>query len=93
MTQRPKPGTDNARFLDALIAAHPGWVSRPNSRLNIMAHSRASDLRDMGYRIEAKRFPDPDRPRKPDYRYRLTELPEHATVVVFDQDGQGRLSA
>lgn len=82
----PEVGTDCRRFLDALIAAAPDPVWRPNSTLEITAHSRASDLRDLGWIVESVNRPNPDRPRKPVWGYRLLNAP-----TVVDASGNPTL--
>ncbi len=55
MAQRPAAGTDNARLLDALLESYPHAVWAPNGRLKLMAHSRAADLRKLGWTVESVR--------------------------------------
>ena len=59
LTLLPAPGTDCARLLNALIAAHPEPVWSPNSRLGITAHSRAAELRKLGWDIVSVSRPAP----------------------------------
>jgi hypothetical protein len=56
--------SDNQKLLEALQAAPGEYIPNLYS-LNIMIHSRVSDLRRQGYNIECKKF------GKKDYRYRL----------------------
>lgn len=51
--QRPAMGTDNGRLLDAMLQAYPNAYWNPNSRLKLMAHSRAADLRKLGWDVQA----------------------------------------
>ena len=48
----PKVGTDNHRLLMALML---GPVTNPNRKLNLMAHSRASELRKLGWDVQVQR--------------------------------------
>lgn len=50
---RPSAGTDAARMLDAMLASHPLPAWNLNRDLGITAHSRACDLRDLGWDVEA----------------------------------------
>ena len=54
----------NQLLLEALSSTPGEWVGNLY-RLNIMVHSRVSDLRKKGHKIECKQF------GKGDYRYRL----------------------
>lgn len=49
----PTPGTDNDRFLSALLDAYPHAVWNPNSRLQLTAHSRAANLRELGWDVQS----------------------------------------
>lgn len=69
----PAEGTDCHRLLTALML---GPQPNPNSRLNLMAHSRASDLRKMGWDVSVKRQRQTSPPpsgtrRKPTFVYSL----------------------
>lgn len=68
MPKMPTPGTDAHRLLEALLN---GEVKNPNRRLNLMAHSRASDLRKLGWKVSVRREPNRRNPRKPHYIYAL----------------------
>lgn len=53
--------------LQALREAKGDWVEGMYQKTGVMVHSRVSDLRRQGYRIECKHF------GRGDYRYRLVE--------------------
>lgn len=57
--------SDNELVLDELKRARGGWVDDLYARTQTIVHSRISDLRKQGHKIECKRFG----PR--DWRYRL----------------------
>lgn len=63
----PSEGTDSYRLLRALMMG-PVW--NPNSSLNLMAHSRASDLRKLGWSVTVERRRIPGS-RKKNMLYRL----------------------
>jgi len=70
----PSQNTDSSIFLNALREAYPNPVWNPNSTLHITAHSRASDLRRLGWNIKAvqdKEYKNAVRPRKKRYGYLL----------------------
>lgn len=74
MPVMPKEGTDCHRLLVAMMR---GPVTNPNSWLNLMAHSRASDLRKMGWDVQVKRCPSrSENVRKASYVYSLVTPPE-----------------
>lgn len=53
----PTPGTQNAAVLERLQLAGGKWIAMPAIALYAhayAAHSRVSDLRRMGYRIEQR---------------------------------------
>jgi hypothetical protein len=89
MTMPPIPaaGTDSHKLLTAMLSAYPHPVWNPNSRLNITAHSRASDLRDLGWSVESVRGEAVPGTRKRAYGYRLASLPgatdAHGVPVLF----------
>jgi hypothetical protein len=56
---------DNERVLVVLEATPGQWLDRLYQRTQCMVHSRISDLRKRGYRIESRCF------GKSDWRYRL----------------------
>jgi hypothetical protein len=56
--QLPTPGTDADRFIVELQTFYPYAVWSPNERLGITAHSRANDLRQLGWSIESVRKVD-----------------------------------
>lgn len=65
----PTPGTDNRRLLEAMMR---GPVTNPNSWLSLTAHSRASDLRKMGWDVQVTRSPSRSgNRRKPNFTYSL----------------------
>lgn len=66
-------------MLDELLAAYPHAAWQLNSRLNITAHSRASDLRQLGWDVEAVSRPDPSGGRKRQHGYKLASLPPLTT--------------
>ena len=82
MTPKRPTAPDCITLLDALEAAKEatpdGWLKDPY-HLNVMVHSRANDLRKLGYIVEMRRFGTKD------YRYRL--------VDPADADGQLRITA
>lgn len=87
MTPRtPQEGTDCARMLEALIDAFPEPAWSLNSALNLTAHSRASDLRDMGWNVKWVSRPDPRGGRKRQSGYYLESLP------FEDANGQLRIA-
>ena len=93
---RPKPGTDSALMLDDLIAHYPDPAWALNSRLGITAHSRASNLRDLGWDVESVSRPNPANPRKRLYGYKLVSAPpEHLPTPEYqhDENGQFRITA
>lgn len=51
--KRPGAGSHNERFLDALLAAYPHAYWKPSGRLHITAHSRASELRLLGWDVQS----------------------------------------
>lgn len=59
----PNPGTDCDRFLLALQGIAPSILWNANSSLSIMAHSRAADLRKLGWDIVSVRETDLDSPK------------------------------
>jgi hypothetical protein len=67
----PNEGTDCDRLLLALQMAHPEVVWNPNSSLSLMAHSRAADLRKLGWDVEAVRVRDLESPKGAKWGYRL----------------------
>jgi hypothetical protein len=69
----PNEGTDNDRLLVALQGAYPGVLWNPSSKLVLTAHSRASDLRKLGWDIlvERRRSPRGVKKGKQQYGYRL----------------------
>lgn len=73
---KPKPimpnvGTDNDRFLIALQENQPDVFWNPNSKLGITAHSRANDLRKLGWEIVAVQRYVPTHAKKRQWGYRL----------------------
>lgn len=58
--QWPSAGTHNAKLLGALLDAHPAAVWHPNSRMRLMAHSRAADLRALGWPVVCVKRIDPE---------------------------------
>lgn len=71
----PTPGTDNARMLEALIAAAPDPAWNLDSGLGIKANSRASVLRRLGWKVEHVQRARPGNGRKRDHGYRLLNPP------------------
>lgn len=77
----PAANTDAGIFLQALKEAYPEPVWNPNSTLQITAHSRASDLRRLGWKIKAVRdkdYKNAIRPHKKRWGYVLEELEQVA---------------
>jgi len=73
---RPTAGTDNARMLDALIAAAPDFAWNLDKALDIKANSRAAVLRKLGWRVEYQSRPRVGgNGRKRDHGYRLLNAP------------------
>jgi len=71
----PKPGTDTFKLLEAMLHNAPHYeVWSPNSLLNITAHSRAANLRAVGWQVESIRGPKIIGTRKREYGYRLPDL-------------------
>lgn len=88
----PKPGTDNARMLNELLRVYPGVAWNLNSRLGITSNSRASNLRELNWPVEAVRGEHIPGTRKHHWGYRLTNLgattadqatDEHGSPVLF----------
>jgi hypothetical protein len=67
----PKPGTDNDRLLIALQDAYPHVVWSPNTRLELTANSRATNLRELGWDVKSESEPAPTHPKGRRYGYRL----------------------
>ena len=67
----PKPGTDNDTLLLALQENQPDVFWNPNSKLGITAHSRASELRKMGWDIVAVQRWVPEHAKKRQWGYQL----------------------
>lgn len=80
--QWPKPDTDNRRMLEALIAAAPDFAWNLNYALELTAHSRASDLRDLGWLIEWEQRSRPGKGRKRDNGYRLLNPPTQGEAAA-----------
>lgn len=68
----PETRSDAAHVLAILRAWHGEWVPNLYRVSGVMVHSRISDLRRKGHRIECKRF------GRGDYRYRIVEDASHA---------------
>lgn len=49
----PTPGTDSHKLLTALLESPTATIWNPNSRLQLTAHSRASDLRRLGWEVNS----------------------------------------
>lgn len=97
MPAQPTPNTDAARLLEALQVAYPEPSWDPNSRLQLTAHSRASDLRELGWDVRACRIADPAHRKGRRHGYRLetprgewdgSPQPHHPA----DPDGQLRIA-
>ena len=77
--------------------AFPETVWNPNSSLSLMAHSRAADLRKLGWEIEAVRVSDPEAPKGAKWGYRLltpvTLWPEPPTERHMRVIRKGRVVA
>lgn len=72
MTPRlPNPGTDVDRLLLALQTVAPDTLWDANSKLSLMAHSRAADLRKLGWDVESVRKSDPTAPKGERWGWRL----------------------
>lgn len=69
----PNVGTDNDRLLVALQGAYPGVLWNPSSKLQLTAHSRITNLRELGWEIqtERRRSPRGVKKGKQQYGYRL----------------------
>jgi len=73
----PNPGTDCDRLLMDLQAHYPAVAWNVYSRLNVMAHSRVPDLRNLGWTIESVRATDPKAAKGTRWGYRLlTPMPK-----------------
>jgi len=71
----PSPGTDNWRLLEDLLKNHPTPSWDCNSRLGMTAHSRASDLRRLGWVVVHETRSTPRRAKKLGHGYALARLP------------------
>jgi hypothetical protein len=79
-------------MLDTLIAAFPEPAWDLNSRLQITAHSRAADLRRLGYGVEHVSRSIEGR-RKLQHGYKLTTQPVDAPVYITPDGQQSFLPA
>lgn len=87
--QHPNAGTDNARMLDALLRAYPNAVWNTNSRLGLTAHSRAPELRKLGWDVQSVNRRTSGTGRRRDYGYVLRSLPDD---VLPDRPTVGRVA-
>lgn len=76
--------TDARSLLQVLKDAEGTWVGGLYNKVKCVVHSRISDLRKQGYKIECKRF------GLGDYRYRLLRTNEETNEQHRESTGQSR---
>lgn len=80
-------------MLDALLRAYPQAVWNTNSRLGLTAHSRAAELRKLGWDVQSVNRRTSGTGRRRDYGYVLRSLPAEGASLDRVRVGRVTLSA